>query len=101
MHALFWREELSPQTPHSSVFIECSVLSSSGFESVANEGFGADFERYSWVQTLHDATITIPVSLSLRARDVDCRILPKHLFVSIRGESSPILDVHVASHLDE
>lgn len=86
---------------HSSVFIECSVLSYHGFESVANEGFGADFERYSWVQTLHDATVTVPVSLSLRARDVDCRILPKHLFVSIRGEASPILDVLVAFRFDE
>ena len=57
-----------------------------------NNGFGADFERYSWVQTLHDVTITIPVNASLRARNVDCRIEPNHLYICIKGEESPILN---------
>ena len=70
-----------------------------GILFVANSGFGTDFERYSWVQTLHDVTITIPVNTSLRSRNVDCRIEPSHLYVYLRGEESPLLNVIIVWNL--
>ena len=83
---------------HSSILIECNVLSLGAYESIANKGFGADFERYSWVQTLNDVTILIPVNDGVRAGDVHYELHAKRLCVSLRGEPTPILDVHLLFH---
>ena len=60
--------------------------------TVANSGFGATYERYSWSQTLDDVSVIIPVDQHIRGKDIDCRITPTHLYMGIRGEQ-PILDV--------
>lgn len=60
--------------------------------ALANSGFGATFEKYSWTQTLDDVSITIPVEKHIRGKDIDCRITPTHLYMGIRG-CEPILDV--------
>lgn len=60
--------------------------------TLANEGFGASFDTYSWTQTVKNVTVLIPVPASTKGRNVDCRIEPKHLVVGLRG-SSPVLDV--------
>ena len=60
--------------------------------ALANEGFGASFDAYSWTQTVKNVTVLIPVPASTKARNVDCRIEPKYLVVGLRG-SSPVLDV--------
>ena len=78
---------------------ETFVISPISF-TLANEGFGASFDAYSWTQTVKNVTILIPVPASTKGRNVDCRIEPKHLVVGLRG-SSPVLDVAslVRSHV--
>ena len=59
---------------------------------IANDGFGASNERYSWSQTIHDVTLIIPVPSSTKGKNVDCCIEPNHLRVGLRG-TTPVLDV--------
>ncbi len=61
-------------------------------DGIANNGFGASNERYSWSQTIHDVTLIIPVPSSTKGKNVDCCIEPNHLRVGLRG-TTPVLDV--------
>lgn len=61
-------------------------------DGIANDGFGASNERYSWSQTIHDVTLIIPVPSSTKGKNVDCCIEPNHLRVGLRG-TTPVLDV--------
>lgn len=60
---------------------------------LADSHFGATLEKYSWSQTVDDVTVTIPIASSIKAKNIDCRIEPNHLYICIRGEATPILNV--------
>lgn len=47
---------------------------------------------YKWTQTIKDVDITVPVSASLRGKDLDVVITKTKLKVAIKGQS-PIIDV--------
>ena len=61
-------------------------------DGIADDGFGASNELYSWSQTIHDVTLIIPVPSSTKGKKVDCCIEPNHLRVGLR-DSTPVLDV--------
>ncbi|CAG9467008.1 unnamed protein product [Pedinophyceae sp. YPF-701] len=50
-----------------------------------NRGNGADLDKYSWTQTLHDVTVAVPLPKGLRARDLDVRITRSQLRVAVKG----------------
>ena len=68
---------------------------------LADSHFGATLGKYSWSQTVDDVTVTIPIASSIRARNIDCRIEPNYLYVCIRGESTPILNVPFFSKIHQ
>lgn len=46
---------------------------------------------YTWTQTIKDLDLTIPISATLRGRDLDVVLTKSHLRVAIRGQN-PIVD---------
>jgi hypothetical protein len=46
---------------------------------------------YAWTQTIKDLDLTLPISASLRARDLDISLTKTHLKVAIKGQH-PIID---------
>ncbi|KAI3751151.1 hypothetical protein L2E82_22197 [Cichorium intybus] len=56
-----------------------------------NKGNGLDMENYSWVQSLQEVTINIPVPPGTKSRFISCEIKKNHLKVGIKGQP-PILD---------
>jgi CS domain len=56
-----------------------------------NQGNGADLEQYSWVQTLGDLTVSVPVPPGTKGKLCDVRITKNHLTVGLKGQS-PIID---------
>jgi hypothetical protein len=46
---------------------------------------------YKWTQTIKDLDLTIPISATLRARDLDISLTKTHLKVAIKGQN-PIID---------
>ncbi|XP_019087055.1 PREDICTED: protein BOBBER 1 [Camelina sativa] len=58
---------------------------------VPNKGNGTDLENYSWVQTLQEVTVNIPVPSGTKARSVVCEIKKNRLKVGIKGQD-PIID---------
>ncbi|KAL5726995.1 hypothetical protein ACHQM5_000233 [Ranunculus cassubicifolius] len=58
---------------------------------VPNKGNGLDFENYSWTQTLHEATVIVPVPHGTKSRSVVCEIKKNHLKIGLKGEP-PIID---------
>jgi len=46
---------------------------------------------YTWTQTIKDLDLTIPISATLRGRDLDVVLTKSHLRVAIRGQN-PIID---------
>ncbi|KAL6972085.1 hypothetical protein U1Q18_031768 [Sarracenia purpurea var. burkii] len=56
-----------------------------------NKGNGLDLDKYSWVQTLQEVTINIPVSPGTKSRFISCEIKKNHLKVGLKGQS-PIID---------
>lgn len=57
-------------------------------------------DKYSWSQTVDDVTVTIPIAASIRGKNIDCRIEPNHLYICIRGESEPILNVSISQNIE-
>ncbi|KAH7297038.1 hypothetical protein KP509_26G050300 [Ceratopteris richardii] len=55
-----------------------------------NAGNGADLEKYSWTQTLSEATVQIPVPLGTKSRGIVCDIKKKHLIAGLKGQP-PVL----------
>jgi len=51
-----------------------------------NGGNGGDMENYSWVQTLEELTITVPVPGNLKGSHIVCDISTKKLTVGIKGK---------------
>ncbi|KAG2299234.1 hypothetical protein Bca4012_010800 [Brassica carinata] len=58
---------------------------------VPNKGNGTDLENYSWVQTLQEATVNIPVPTGTKARSVVCEIKKNRLKLGLKGQD-PIID---------
>jgi len=56
-----------------------------------NAGNGADMGRYSWVQTLQDVTVSVPVPPGTRSSGVVVSITNKRLKVAVKG-ADPVLD---------
>jgi len=57
---------------------------------------------YTWTQTIKDLDLTIPISATLRGRDLDVKLTKNHLRVAIRGQN-PIIDadLHKQIKLDD
>lgn len=56
-----------------------------------NKGNGLDMDNYSWVQSLQEVTINIPVPPGTKSRFISCEIKKNHLKVGLKGQP-PILD---------
>ncbi|KAL7003604.1 hypothetical protein U1Q18_004755 [Sarracenia purpurea var. burkii] len=56
-----------------------------------NKGNGLDLDNYSWVQTLQEVTINIPVPPGTKSRFITCEIKKNHLKVGLKGQP-PIID---------
>ncbi|ESQ43163.1 hypothetical protein EUTSA_v10014254mg [Eutrema salsugineum] len=58
---------------------------------VPNIGNGTDLENYSWVQTLQEVTVNVPVPTGTKARSVVCEIKKNRLKLGLKGQD-PIID---------
>ncbi|CAA7048647.1 unnamed protein product [Microthlaspi erraticum] len=58
---------------------------------VPNKGNGMDLENYSWVQTLQEVTVNVPVPTGTKAKSVVCEIKKNHIKLGIKGQD-PIID---------
>ncbi|CAH1445487.1 unnamed protein product [Lactuca virosa] len=56
-----------------------------------NKGNGLDMENYSWIQSLQEVTINIPVPPGTKSRFISCEIKKNHLKVGLKGQP-PILE---------
>ncbi|XP_057479995.1 LOW QUALITY PROTEIN: protein BOBBER 1-like [Actinidia eriantha] len=56
-----------------------------------NKGNGLDMDNYSWVQTLQEVTINVPVPPGTKSRFITCEIKKNHLKVGLKGQP-PIID---------
>lgn len=63
---------------------------------VPNKGNGLDLDKYSWVQTLQEVTINIPVPPGTKSRFITCEMKKNHIKVGIKGQP-PIIDVSYVS----
>lgn len=54
-------------------------------------GNGCEYEHYSWVQTLKDATATFQMPKGTKGRDCDVQLTAKSLRVGVKGQP-PIVD---------
>ena len=57
-----------------------------------NNGNGQDLENYSWVQSLPEVTVSVPVPPGTNSRSISCEIKKNHLNVGLKGQP-PIIDV--------
>ncbi|KAL6345548.1 hypothetical protein AAG906_017275 [Vitis piasezkii] len=55
-----------------------------------------DLEKYSWMQTLQEVTVTVPVPPGTKSRFIVCDIKKNHLKVGLKGHP-PIIDVRELS----
>ncbi|PIA45577.1 hypothetical protein AQUCO_01600050v1 [Aquilegia coerulea] len=51
-----------------------------------NKGNGLDFENYSWTQTLHEATISVPLPPGTTSRFVVCDIKKDQVTIGLKGQ---------------
>uniref|UniRef100_A0A803L2L4 CS domain-containing protein n=1 Tax=Chenopodium quinoa TaxID=63459 RepID=A0A803L2L4_CHEQI len=56
-----------------------------------NKGNGQDLENYSWVQSLPEVTVSVPVPPGTKSRSISCEIKKNHLKVGLKGQP-PIID---------
>ena len=56
-----------------------------------NAGNGADYESYSWTQTLAEVVVVVPFAGGVRARDCDVKVTRTGLRVGLKGQA-PVLD---------
>ncbi|KAK1361161.1 Protein BOBBER like [Heracleum sosnowskyi] len=56
-----------------------------------NSGNGLDMENYSWVQSLQEVTINVPVPPGTKSRSIVCEIKKDHIKVGLKGQT-PIID---------
>lgn len=58
---------------------------------VPNKGNGQDLEKYSWIQTLQEVNVNVPVPNGTKSRFVICEIKKNHLKVGLKGQL-PIIE---------
>lgn len=51
-----------------------------------NDGNGADFDNYSWTQTLQEIELNVPSKVRVKSRECTIEILKKHLKVKIGNQ---------------
>ncbi|KAL5698668.1 transcriptional coactivator [Ranunculus cassubicifolius] len=56
-----------------------------------NKGNGLDFEKYSWTQTQHEATVIVPVPQGTKSRSVVCEVKRNHIKIGLKGQD-PVVD---------
>ncbi|KAI3783567.1 hypothetical protein L1987_42651 [Smallanthus sonchifolius] len=56
-----------------------------------NKGNGLDMENYSWVQSLQEVNVTIPIPPGTKSRFIACEIKKNHIKVGLKGQP-PILE---------
>ncbi|THG15230.1 hypothetical protein TEA_013853 [Camellia sinensis var. sinensis] len=56
-----------------------------------NKGKGLDLNNYSWVQSVQEVTINIPVPPGTKSRFIACEIKKNHLKIGLKGHP-PIID---------
>ncbi|CAI9092545.1 OLC1v1027817C1 [Oldenlandia corymbosa var. corymbosa] len=56
-----------------------------------NKGNGLDMDKYSWIQSLQEVTINIPVPPGTKSRFISCEIKKNHLKVGLKNQP-PIID---------
>ena len=56
-------------------------------------GNGADYENYSWSQTLSEVTVSVPVPSGIRGRDLNVKLEKTHLDISIKATGASVLNV--------
>ncbi|KAF5792266.1 putative CS domain, HSP20-like chaperone, NudC family [Helianthus annuus] len=56
-----------------------------------NKGNGLDMENYSWIQSLQEVNVTIPVPPGTKSRFVECEIKKNRIKVGLKGQP-PILE---------
>lgn len=56
-----------------------------------NAGRGADYEHYSWTQTLSEVSVSVPVPPGTKAKMLDVVIKKDHIKVGVKGQP-PIID---------
>lgn len=56
-----------------------------------NRGNGQDMEKYSWVQSLQEVTVNVPIPQGTKSRFIACDIKKNHLKVGLKGQP-PILE---------
>ncbi|XP_077227806.1 HSP20-like chaperones superfamily protein [Tasmannia lanceolata] len=59
--------------------------------NIPNSGNGMDLEKYSWIQTLQEVTVNIPIPRGTKSRFINCEIKKSHLKVGLKGQP-PIID---------
>ncbi|KAI8030307.1 Protein BOBBER 1 [Camellia lanceoleosa] len=62
-----------------------------GGKRAPNKGKGLDLNNYSWVQSVQEVTINIPVPPGTKSRFIACEIKKNHLKVGLKGHP-PIID---------
>ena len=58
-----------------------------------NVGNGADYENYSWTQTLSEVCVTVPVPSGVRAKELDVKLEKKHMTISVKTSAQTVLEV--------
>ncbi|KAL3524408.1 hypothetical protein ACH5RR_017242 [Cinchona calisaya] len=55
-----------------------------------NKGNGLDLDNYSWVQSLQEVTVNIPVPPGTKSRFISCEIKKNHLKFGLKGQPAVI-----------
>ena len=61
-----------------------SATTSTTEKLIPTTGAGANLEKYIWTQKLSDVTVSIPVPVGTRGKDIACKITDKR--ISLRDE---------------
>lgn len=61
-------------------------------QAAPNKGNGLDLDNYSWVQSLQEVTVNIPVPPGTKSRFISCEIKKNRLKFGLKGQP-PIIDV--------
>lgn len=57
-------------------------------------GNGADYENYSWTQTLSEVCVTVPVPSGVRAKELDVKLEKKQMTISVKTTAQIVLEVY-------
>lgn len=64
---------------------------SSKMQSTPNKGNGLDMDKYSWGQTLQEASVVVPVPSGTKSSFIVCEFKKNHLKVGLKGHP-PVID---------